>query len=51
MGSENPAERMMPGNVNASPPRKLRGDVLFLFNEGVSITNRVGFFVGLGFFI
>lgn len=42
MGSEIPAERMMPGNVNAFPQCKLRGDVLFLFNEGVSITNRVG---------
>lgn len=39
MGSEIPAERAMPGNVNASPQGKLRGDVLSLFGEDVSITN------------
>lgn len=47
IGSEIPAERVMPGNVNASPQHKMRGDVLFLFSEGVSITNRIGFFVVL----
>lgn len=40
MRSESPAERMMPGNENASPQGDLRGDALFLFSEGVSIAGQ-----------
>lgn len=40
MMSEIPAERMMPGNGNASPKGDLRGDALFLLSEGVSIAGQ-----------
>lgn len=40
MGSEIPAEGIMPGNGNASPQSELRGDALFLFSEGVNIAGQ-----------
>lgn len=40
MGSGIPAEGMMPGKGNASSQCDLRGDALFLFNEGVSVAGQ-----------